>query len=102
MDTFTVPEETRALMGRQDRHGTWWRDAVAEWQRTHARGRRSRWLPMGFDPFAVCRAMGPDGQPCRDCWCSEPGVYAPGHDRRRAADSPSERDGSRVDGKAVA
>lgn len=83
-DTCTdFPAETQALLARGDRIGTWWTQAIGEWRRTHARGRRSRWLPSGFDPFAVCRAVGPDGQPCGDCWCSAPDVYAPGHDRRR-------------------
>lgn len=102
MDYINVPDATATLPGREDSSNGWWRAAVDEWSRTHALGRRSAWLPMGFDPYSVCNGLGPTGSACRDPWCSEPGVYASGHDRRKALQSPQEGDGSPENGKAVA
>lgn len=102
VDNCTLPKEMVAPAARVDRQGAWWAQAAEEWERTHAKGRRSRWLPSGFDPFSTCPGVGPTGGRCLDPWCSEPGVYASGHDRRRAVDSPSGRDAGPVEALRVA
>ena len=82
------PAETLELMSRLPAPGrkkAWWHEAIDEWERQRIKPKwASTWLPGGFDPYKTCPALGSTGLPCADPWCSEPGVIAKGHDRKRA------------------
>ena len=93
-DGSVYPPETQTLIATHP----WWAQAVHEWETRLSKGRASRWLPRGFDPYAVCSVP-----LCADPWCHLAGK--PEHDRQRpplAASDVYSRPGPACDGPGVA